>query len=86
MMAVPGTVQTVSFPSATSEHGARGTVPFLSGPFLSGVTENRLRFIEQNPPSSDFAETRSQTGLTFGMPITDGSNKTALLSGHDDPS
>jgi hypothetical protein len=32
-------------------------------------TKNRLRFIQQDPPTSDFAETRSQTGLTFGVPI-----------------
>jgi len=28
-------------------------------------TENRLRFIEQNPPSSDLAETRSHTRSLF---------------------
>jgi len=33
------------------------------------LTENRLRFFRQNPPFRILPETRSQTGLTIGVPL-----------------
>jgi len=53
MMAVPSTVQIVSFSGASSEHVARWTIPFLSGSFLSGTA------LQQPVKSQQAQKTRS---------------------------